>query len=80
MSTRTRTSHSLSVFAFAALATLPTAALAQSWEVYSGLNPHREQLHGVADVQFCAGGGQVATGTQTVPPTVAGFNNIVVER
>lgn len=80
MSTRTRTSHSLSVFALAALATLPTAAFAQSWEVYSGLNPHREQLHGVADVQFCAGGGQVATGTQTVPPTVAGFNNIVVER
>lgn len=80
MSTRTRTSHSLSVFALAVLATLPTAAFAQSWEVYSGLNPHREQLHGVADVQFCAGGGQVATGTQIVPPTVAGFNNIVVER
>ncbi|MCC7247064.1 MAG: hypothetical protein IT473_00395 [Lysobacter sp.] len=51
-----------------------------SWEVYSGLNPHREQLHGVADVQFCTGGGQVATGTQTAPTAAAGFNNMVVER
>lgn len=58
----------------------PFAASAQSWEVYSGLNPHQERLHGVADVQFCTGGGQVATGTQTVPPTAPGFNNIVVER
>ena len=59
---------------------VPFAATAQSWEVYSGLNPHREQLQGVADVQFCAGGGQVAAGTQTVPAGTAGFNNIVVER
>lgn len=80
MSTRTRTSHSLSILACAAFAAMPLSSVAQSWEVYSGLNPHREQLHGVADVQFCAGGGQVATGTQTVPPTVAGFSNIVIER
>lgn len=58
----------------------PFTAAAQSWEVYSGLNPHREQLHGVADVQFCAGGGQVAAGTQTAPAGTPGFNNIVVER
>ena len=63
-----------------AIALAPFAAAAQSWEVYSGLNPHREQLQGVADVQFCPGGGQVAAGTQTVPPGAAGFNNIVVER
>lgn len=80
MRTRIRTRHSLSVSVLVALAALPGSGFAQSWEVYSGLNPHREQLHGVADVQFCAGGGQVATGTQTVPPTAAGFNNIVVER
>lgn len=58
----------------------PFAAGAQSWEVYSGLNPHQERLNGVADVQFCLGGGQVAAGTQTVPAGSAGFNNIVVER
>jgi hypothetical protein len=78
MSTRTRTSHSLSIFA--AFAVLPTAALAQSWEVHSGLNPHRELLSGVTDVLFCPGGGQAAVGTQRVPPGVAGFDNIVVER
>jgi hypothetical protein len=80
MSTRTRTSHSLSILALAAFAALPTTGVAQSWEVHSGLNPHREQLNGVTDVLFCAGGGQASVGTQRVPAGTAGFENIVVER
>jgi hypothetical protein len=84
MKTRIRTLRALSVFATAsvlAAALLPLSASAQnSWEVYSGLNPHQERLQGVTDVQFCAGGGKASVGTQRVPPTVAGFDNIVVQR
>jgi hypothetical protein len=62
----------------AALAS-PSAA-AQSWEVYSGLNPHSEQLFGVTDVQFCTGGGKASVGTQRVPAGTPGSQNIVVQR
>jgi hypothetical protein len=51
-----------------------------SWEVYSGLSPHREQLQGVTDVQFCPGGGKASVGTQRVPAGLPGFDNIVVQR
>ena len=84
MKTRIRKPRALSVLAAVsvlAAALLPLSVNAQnSWEVYSGLNPHQERLQGVTDVQFCAGGGQASVGTQRVPPTVAGFDNIVVER
>ncbi len=61
-----------------AIGLAPFAASA-SWEVYSGLNPHQEQLRGVTDVQFCTGGGQAAVGTQRAP-TGGGFDNLIVER
>jgi hypothetical protein len=46
------------------LTTLSPTALAISWERISGLSTQRESHRGVAAVQFCAGGGHIAVGSQ----------------
>lgn len=66
--------------ALCALALWPTLVAAQNWEVHTGLSPHRDRLRGVVDVRFCTGGGQAASGTQTVPSTLPGFDNLLVQR
>lgn len=58
----------------------PSAVAAQSWELHSGLNPHREVLRGVVDVRYCPGGGMASAGAQEMPPGTPGGGNIVVER
>lgn len=66
--------------AVCALALWPALAAAQNWEVHSGLSPHRDRLRGAVDVRFCTGGGLAAAGTQTVPSTSPGFDNLLVQR
>lgn len=58
----------------------PFAAAAQSWEVHSGLNPHKEVLRGVVDVRYCPGGGMASVGAQEMPLGTPGGGNIIVER
>jgi hypothetical protein len=77
---RSRTFSAIVAASLLAAGLAPLSASAQSWEVYSGLNPHREQLNGATDVQFCAGGGQASVGTQRAPTGTPGFDNIVVQR